>query len=505
MNKLPQIQILKLSGLSSLIFILTIQAGNICAQSMYGTTLGNYSGVNSIQLNPGAMHNSRVYLDIQLLGTDVFLQNNYLYISKNDYRFSNFFKSGYELPTHSEEYSVEERSLYHYNNTRLKNGFVQSRINGPGAMLLWGKHAFALTTAVRTVVGARNVPYEVANFSWLGLSYQPQHNINYLDRIPVRASGASWVEIGVSYANTFYARGFNHFSAGISIRRLMSFGGFYLHTRDLNYIIPDDSTINVKNMEAEIGVALPIDYQTNAINTDKLFKGHGFGFDVGITYKRLVRYHQDQYFNSLCAQPYEDYLYRIGVALIDIGGIRYNNNAVKMNIRNRSSYWENVNHMNISNIDDFMDTLSYKFYGDTVSAYSGDKFTLWLPTALSMQFDYHIDEHWFVNSSFIYGISVARGTMVRPAELSVTPRYETGAFEVNLPVTLYNWTQPRIGLSVRIYNLTVGTEKLGGFFHFSNFTGMDLYFSLKLFFNKGNCRLKGPVHCGTEKYKATKY
>ncbi len=474
-------------------------------QSMYGTTLGNYAGVNSLQLNPAALHNSKVYLDIQLVGMDLFVQNNYLNISSSEYRLSNFFKAGYQWPTHTEEYSVEERLFYHTDNTQLKTAFVQSRINGPGAMLLWGRHAFALTTSIRSMVSLRNVPYELANFAWLGLKYSPQHNINYHDQIPVRGAGIVWAEIGLSYANTFYARGFNLLSAGITIKRLMGFGGFYLHIKDLDYTVPDDSTINIKNMDAEMAFALPLNYQTNGLNTDKLLKGGGFGFDVGITYQRLLYYHQDQYFNSLCAQPYEDYLYRIGVALIDIGGIRFNNNAVKMQIANRNSNWEEVNHLSFKNLNQFLDTLSYKFYGDTVSAYAADKFTMWLPSALSVQFDYHVAKSWYINSSLIYGFPVSKGAIVRPAELSVTPRFETNLFEVNLPVSLYDWTQPRVGLALRVYSITVGTEKLGSFFHFSNFTGLDFYFSVKLFFNKGNCRLKGPVHCGSEKQKHVKY
>ena len=271
-------------------------------QSMYGTTLGNYAGVNSLQLNPAALHNSKVYLDIQLVGMDLFVQNNYLNISSSEYRLSNFFKAGYQWPTHTEEYSVEERLFYHTDNTQLKTAFVQSRINGPGAMLLWGRHAFALTTSIRSMVSLRNVPYELANFAWLGLKYSPQHNINYHDQIPVRGAGIVWAEIGLSYANTFYARGFNLLSAGITIKRLMGFGGFYLHIKDLDYTVPDDSTINIKNMDAEMAFALPLNYQTNGLNTDKLLKGGGFGFDVGITYQRLLYYYQDQYFNSLCAQ-----------------------------------------------------------------------------------------------------------------------------------------------------------------------------------------------------------
>ena len=48
----------------------------------------------------------------------------------------------------------------------------------------------------------------------------------------------------------------------------------------------------------------------------------------------------------------------------------------------------------------------------------------------------------------------------------------------------------------------VGTEKLSGFFHFTDFTGLDFYAGLKLSFNKGNCRRNAPAdNCGIEEYK----
>jgi hypothetical protein len=261
----------------------------------------------------------------------------------------------------------------------------------------------------------------------------------------------------------------------------------------------NDSTIDVKNLDAEIGVSIPVNYNVNTANTNPLIKGKGFGMDVGVTYQRLSRYHQEQYYNSLCAQQYEDYIYRIGVALIDIGGIRYNNNAVKMNIDNRSSHWDNVNRIKFNTIDQFLDTISYQFYGDTTSAYTATKFTLWLPSALSVQFDYHLTKYWYVNASLIYGFPLAKGSLARPAQLSVTPRYETSLYEVSLPVSLYDWSQPRVGFALRVYGFTLGTDNLGGYFHFNDFTGLDFYFSLKVFFNKGNCRIKGPIHCGEAK------
>ena len=245
-----------------ILVLLTIHF-RIFAQEMPGSTLGNYAGVNSIQLNPSALHNSKQYIDIQLVGMNFFLQNNYLYMSKTDYRFSNFFKSGYVWPTHQEDYGTEVRNFYHYSNLKYKNAFVQERINGPGAMLIWGNHAFALSTAVRTIVSADKIPYELANFIYLGLNYQPQHNINYLDNGPVKTAGMSWGEIGLSYSNTFHARGFNVISAGISVKRLLGIAAMYMNARKLDYTVLNDSTVDIQNLDAEMGLSLPINYNVN--------------------------------------------------------------------------------------------------------------------------------------------------------------------------------------------------------------------------------------------------
>jgi hypothetical protein len=269
----------------------------------------------------------------------------------------------------------------------------------------------------------------------------------------------------------------------------------YLDARSFDYTVLDDSTVSIKNLDAEIGLSLPIDYSTNSDRTAPLFKGGGFGFDLGLTYTRLKRYHQKPDVTSPGAQEYEDYAFRIGVALIDLGRVKFKDNSSKIVIDNRSAYWQNLMSIKYSTVDQLIDTISYKFYGDTTSAWAGDDFNIWLPSALSVQFDYHLKQNWYLNASLIYGFPMSRGSMVRPAELSVTPRYETRWFEASMPVSLYNWQLARIGLALRVYGLTIGTEKLGGFFHLNDFTGLDFYMSLKLFIQKGNFWKKKQIHC----------
>jgi hypothetical protein len=470
------------------------------AQEMLGVTLGNYAGINSAQLNPSAMHSSKQYLDVELFGADGFIQNNLLYQDKSDYSFGHFFQGGYQFPTHAEDYGTEVRPFYVYNNTHPKDMYHQVRIIGPGAMLIWNRHAFAITTGAREVFSVKNMPYDVANFVYLGLNYAPQHNINYNDTRPFSSAGLAWAEVGVSYAYIIYNKRVDRISVGASVRRLFGVAGTYASVKNINYVVPDDSTLIINNLDAELGVSAPINYSTNQYESGNTIKGGGFGFDVGATYTRLTRSTYTSYTRKPCAARYDDYIFRVGVSLIDIGRIRFKKNAIKYRIDNQSSYWTDVDTFNPRNISNFLDTVSYQFYGDPTTAYVGDMMSVWLPSAASVQFDYHYLGPWYINAVLVYGFNLAKNSVTRPAELAITPRYETGWFEASLPVSLYDWNLVRMGLALRFYILTIGTEKLGQFFSFSDFTGMDLYFNLKIPLDKGSCRARGPAGCpGMEK------
>ena len=484
-----------------------LQTGMVRSQEMLGTTLGNYAGINSVQLNPSAMPGSKQWLDIQLVGVDLSFQNNYLYLSKHEFVFWDIFKPGFVLPSHDEEYATEVRNFYRYNNANRKNVFINLRINGPGAMVIWKNHAFGIHTAMRSVTSARKIPYDLANFMYLGLNYKPQQNINYKTDKRFGMFQMNWFEVGLSYAYKVYGRGFNRLDAGISVRKLFGLTGLYAVVEDIDYMVPDDTTLQINNMKAEYGFSLPIDYNSNGLGTatDPLVAGGGWGFDLGVTYTRLKRLHQEQYIDRLCEQQYEDYLYRIGVALIDIGGIRFKDRAQTYSIDNRSSYWENLTQFDFQTVNQLMDTISYQFYGDPTATYQDEKFTLWLPSALSAQFDYHYNKNWYVNAALIFPFKFSKVSLTRPSLLALTPRYESRWFDASLPISLYDWTQLRMGLSFRVYLLTIGTEKLGPLLGFSNFNGMDFYFSIKIPLEKGVCGKRNSGSCPAyEEFKPQK-
>jgi len=487
--------------LSFFILLGSLSGNPVYSQEMLGTSLGNYSGVYGLNLNPSSIALSKPYLDINLIGMDVFLQNNFLYMDKHEYKLSNFFGSGFVLPSHAEEYGTEVRNFYIYKNRNVRDLYLQLRVEGPGAMLVYGNQAFALTTGFRSVISGKNIPYELANFTYLGLNYIPQQNINYKDNRPFKFGELTWAEVGLSYAYTFKARNLEKFTAGITIRRLFGYSGMYAKVKSVDYIVPNDSTISVHNMNADIGFSAPINYEQNGVWNDKVFTGHGFSGDIGFTYTRLSGIYSEDYFTTLCSQQYNDYLYRLGVALVDIGAIRFNTHAAKYSIDNKSSYWDDVDIFHYKTIQQLMDTVSYQFYGNNNSSYRGSSFYMWLPSALSVQFDYHYLKHWYVNACFIYGFDLSPASVSRPAEIDITPRYETRGLEVNFPVSLYDWNKLRVGLSLRYYYLTIGTEKLGEFFRISNFTGLDFYFALHFFIDKGDCPKTKQKGCSDIDYR----
>lgn len=484
---------LRLTGL--LLLILFVRSSH--GQEMLGTTLGNYAGINHVQLNPSGMVGSKQWLDVQLLGLDITLQNNYLYLAKNEFILWDIFKPGFVLPSHEEDYGTEVRNFYRYDNNNRKNFLIQLRVNGPGAMLLWDKQAFGIHSGARSVTSLRKMPVDLANFMYLGLNYKPQQNILYQHDKRFFLSQMSWFEVGLAYAREIYGRGFTRIDAGISIRKLFGLAGMYAVIDDIDYMVLNDSTMRIDNLNARYGFSLPLNYTSNAmeVQTNPLTAGGGWGFDLGITYTRLKTTHQPRYFDRLCEQSYEDYLYRIGVSLIDIGAITFKNRAQTYQIDNQAALWENLTSFEFQNIDQMMDTISYQFYGDPDAAYQSDRFTMWLPSALAITFDYHYRNNWYANASLIMPFRLSPISVSRSALVAITPRYESYWFEANLPVSLYDWTQMRVGLSLRFYVLTIGTEKLGPFFGLSNFNGMDLYVSLKLPLDKGRCGKGRTEYC----------
>jgi hypothetical protein len=476
----------------------------LCAQEMLGIVNSNYAGITGSVINPAVSVTSPFYLDINLVAGDFFAENNYIYLAKEEYRFSRFFSKNPDFPTHGDKNNM---IAYDYYNTKDKKAFAGNRLLGPSFAVTVGRHSFGIVTGTRTFMSTKNVPYEIAKFAFERFEYPPQYNINYVDNQKIYNAEMAWAEVGFNYSYILKQESRDYLAAGITVKDLLGYAGGYTYADNIDYAVTNQDTLIINNLNAEAGYSLPLNYQTNEYVNDPLFRGKGIGVDLGVIYQRKKEDVRSEKVDKLCSQKYTPYQYKIGVSLLDIGRIKFTQNAEKLVLDNVSTDWYGILQNQYSSVRDFTNLIGEQFYGNTTTLIQGNEINIALPTALSVQTDVNFYKNWFLNGTIVLPLQFSKSGLRRPALLAVTPRYETALFDLSMPVSLFDWTQPRIGLSARFMWFFVGTEKLSGFFHYKDFTGLDFYFGAKISLQKGHCRnnsqsKKGAGdNCGIEEYK----
>jgi len=458
------------------------------SQEMFGLVNGNFAGVNGVMTNPSSMVNSKLYLDINFLTLDIFLHNNYVYVPSGNHSTIQAFKRNPNFPTAANGKYV----LDYYNDKYRKNAYVNFRLNGPSFMLVYGNHAFAITDGIRSVTSIRGIQLPTAKFSYEGLYYQPQQDIEYYTD-NFRIAELTWGEIGLSYAYQYKLKNKDSWIAGISVRRLWGFDGTFLNGNKLNYNVTDDTTVVVYNIDGDYGIIGRSNDDITGYGNSGLVKGKGWAVDIGITYTKLSEYAKPTFgqIKQACKSIYRDYKYRIGVSIIDFGGIDFNNGGSTYSLSSNVTDSINIRPFYaISDVATFNRTLSSSIYDSPTASLSGGSYIVGLPSAFCIQYDYHFSKDWYVNTTLIKDFRLFKNQVDRPTILAISPRFERRWFECNLPLSLYDYRHPRVGLAFRVMNFSIGTDKLGSFFNFNDLTGADLYFSLRLNFLKGKCPSK---------------
>lgn len=459
------------------------------AQEQLGLVTGNYAGVNGLTLNPASALTSKLFIDVNLISANGFTQNNFLYMLKDNYKLSAFFEEGYELPMHPVEGITGERPFYLTRNNKPKDFQAYAEVMGPSFMVSGNRFSYAVYTSRKALVNARNIPIDMANFSYFGLGYDKQRLKRYTHDETYKVSGLDYSEIGMSFSYTFKGHSKEMLSAGASVKYLRGRTGLYYEGNHIDYMVPDSETIHIYNFTGSLSFAAPMNYSSIEWGNE-FSRGQGVAYDLGITYQKNHSWPSPVDYGKECYQKYEPYKYRIGLSLIDAGKIWFRHNARTYSYENVSAVFHHVDSLKnlIGSPQDLMDQVNQHFREGGARDEYETSFFINTPAALSLQFDYHLNKNWYLNSTIVQSVPVGPRMVHRPSVLAVTPRYESRTLELAMPVSLYDYALPRVGVSVRFYNITIGTDKIPGLFNYSHFSGLDLYVGLKINLKKGFCR-----------------
>lgn len=480
-----------------ILFFLWLPAPS-AGQYRLGISQSNYAGTCALHLNPALMVTSRYYMDFHLFTFGSFVENDYLFIHRRDYNPFRFITGG-PYPSYGESGFVTDvnRSLDD------KEGIVGVYLEGPSAMLVYGKHAFGISTAFRSISSFRNLPVDMAVFLYEALDYYPQHDLRFIHLKDARAGSLMWSEIGLSYAWNFHRNKWEYWSAGISVKPLLGMSAIYVNIHNVDYYVDNDTVAYVYDVSFDYGYSLPVDYDNNDYPEGPLSRGFGISADAGVIYQKTERGHSTVVMGRLCEQRFEHYRYRAGLSILDLGYIRFRKKADVREFIHRNTVWldweDTVPEGSVNEITAKLDHYFSDFPGQSAR---GDQFTMHLPPVVSLQFDWAVRRELYLNGMVFFGFSIGHTYVKRPTVFAFTPRYEIPKLEFSVPVSMFefDWKHPRIGLFFRHHNFFIGTDKIGEIFGLSDITGFDLYFGIKLNLSK-NIRmsyLKGD--CSPRKY-----
>ena len=435
------------------------------AQENLGIANSNYAPTNTVLLNPSSIADPKVWLDINIVGASGFGQNNFVYLDKNQYYFP---RNTINIPDAS--YRTDRKRI---------NGTLDAAIHGPSAVLSIKKHSVGIYTGLRSYTNARRIPGRIAELVLDDLSYDESDWQAYSAR-NARIKSMTWAEFGVNYGVILHQFSKNMWTGGVTAKRLIGINSTDLLLRRLD-VEPGDSTLMVLNeLDGRYAYAEPA-----------WGAGKGWGIDLGVTYKKMLE-DIDKYIphdrRTNCKIP--DYKYTIGLSMLDLGYMRYKNNAFQR------SFDRNSETVEVNSIDDL--TIVDAENGGTTGK---TRFTSKTPLAFSLQGDYNFENDFYVNATIVQRIGWARSFGVeRPNTVSVTPRYERRMFEAALPISLHDYYRPQVGLAFRFAYVVVGTDNIIPFLVRSDVYGADVYFSLKYtIFSSPECRVKQrkdrKVHC----------
>lgn len=438
---------------------------------MWGISNSNFAGQMGLYLNPSSIAHVPYKREFHLVSADVFADNNYVYLRP----FSGVFRK-----TITGENIPDNRILDYY-NPKYKRAYIGGHLSGPAVIFARNRYSWGAHLSWRSANSAANVPYHLAKFLYEGFSYSPQHNINYTAG-PWRAAASGWFEVGGTYARVLSAvnespENKNLWKAGVTATAAFGSYAIFADSKSLDYEVVSSNLLTVNNWDIEYGHTVPNDREEIFSEMFKI-KGLGFRTSFGLTYTN--NYNRAAYDCYLSADNFEKYKYKIGFSLLDFGF--YNNTAdgtKLLNLANQSADIPGIDTLKFLSWF-YMDTLlSNRFLSRPYASILKRKFSIYTPAATSIQFEFCYKPRWYLNATFIHPVSFNSRVPRRPAQLSITPRYETRRLELAMPVTLFEFRNPSIGFAIRRGIFVIGSDRILTFTGLMKSTGFDLFFGIK--------------------------
>lgn len=437
------------------------------AQEQAGLSTGNYAGTNGLFLNPASTANYPLNWELNLVSAGAYFGNNYAYLERADgsglsglqvLRNTDLI----ELPNEGEQPNSPNAILlrFYRGEDTPKNAYLNVNVVGPSFLLRKDQHSFGIFTRARSITSVQRIHPDLA---------YPDFDENLLgtdiNANAFKVGMMNWAEIGLHYGVST-----TNTSIGINARYLQGYdAAFFNNNQDIAFTELSDA-LNFPEADFTYGFATNYDIEAGEYNVQA--NGRGAAFDLGF-----------QYWEGGTDEM--NYRIKIGISLLDVGLIRFGQNAQRHQLSTNDFPFIYDEFADISSEEEAVEVLSTQAFAESSATYQQDNFNIWLPTAFSAQVDFQLIKNFYLNAAIIRRIKLEGPMVERQNSFSLSARLETRWFELFVPLTYTHDGQGGPGLAVRVGPLTVGTDRLYTFLSSTSasteaLTGSDIYASLKI-------------------------
>lgn len=411
-------------------------AGFLCistfGQSYLGFNTDNYSGLHGVVSNPGNIADSRIRADINLFSLSVLGANDYLGLSLDN--MSGLIKG-------------DDFADFNKNPSNSNNLLLDLDVLGPSFMFkLKPNQSVGLITRLRGVNNINNFSGQlfegfIDGFPTNDFSFQ-QNNFDGTSHI--------WGEVGISYGRILFDdRNRNFLKGGMTLKYLVGLGFYQVYSDNVS-----------GNFNAELGqIELNGDFSqvSNIEDTieDYNFSQNmvpGFGFDIGFVYEYRTRSSQS-YNGRENPDAINNYRFKLGISLMDIGTITYKNVVLKNYDLNGS--------IDATEAEDDIVLAIEEHFAETTDL--GDV-TIALPTSLRLTLDYKLSNRFYLNLDVDQTL-VKKDNPFNNNRLNLialTPRYETRRIGFYVPFAYSSMGRHSIGFGLKLGSLILGSGSILG-------------------------------------------
>jgi hypothetical protein len=448
------------------------------AQGWLGLAQSNYAGTHATYINPSAIADSRHRAYLNLGAASANFHNTYLQLDLPQRPWAKGF-------TFQRDYLREQLT----GNAHAVSASAEARL--PSLMLTVGpRSAIALTNRVRAFAQVRNVSENLTRLARYGLG--DADSLGLANRLltdnTFDTDANSYHEFAFTYARTFTPNTTHFLKGGLTIKYLVGLGGGYVHNAGTDLQVYSSDSIQLRTPHVSYGYTDKDYYEQRGFGVGTLYGGQGlgsgYGADLGFTYEWRPEHERYDYVmdgTNLPDDTRNKYRLRVGLALTDLGAVRY----------------RHAQHVQQATLADSrtvqlgqLDTISFSggaTLTSTVERLVGlreqsRQFTSYLPATLRLTADYRLLEHVYAGLLWTQNLLPARTIGSRSSSsVALTPRLEFSRFEVAVPVVLANnYRQLQVGTMLRVGPLIVGSDNLGGLVGLTSTSGADVYFGLSL-------------------------